>query len=327
MTQDNFDPFDPASLEEGSVEETLDTEETLELISSGTEDHLGFSADEIEQDENVEEVVEKTEEQEAVEVEETEDLDEVQRLRDEMDRMRSGLVGDLQEKRNRIRKLEQFIDARLNALAEKGQEEVEPEIDPDENPVGYLEDRINRGLDEVRTEIDRTRAEEYSRNAVRNATTSEAQFVSEHPDYYEKLNVLRATLYNGYVNQGLTQEDAVQAIQAWEGELMGHCYSTGKNPAETVYTMAQKIQGQEPTKVEEQKVVAKAPAESDKIARARSGVEKSKTLSNGSGGTNTGLALQDVLKLPESKRRAVLLDHDLSERLFSGGTISRMEIK
>jgi len=194
-------------------------------------------------------------------------------------------IQDLREKFARA-------DERIKALAEK----KENIPDPNEDPLGYEayeRQRINNELSEKyktqEQEFQSLRTKQEQLELKTYIDSQERVFQADHPDYNSALKHLVETRMSVMDDMGVEEEERLPLVQQEFTDIANRAIKAGKNPAEAVYKMAQKMG---------YKKVEKKPEKN--IESIKKGVEASRSLS-GSGKSNVPLTAEALASMSDEE--------------------------
>ena len=134
---------------------------------------------------------------------------------------------------------EQILAERLAALQPK------PQIDPVENPVGFLANQqaetqklIAQFQEEQRQQQEQQRHNAALQQFTHIVTTSEQQFAKEKPDYFEAVNYAKAFKAKEYMTFGYSEQEAKQLVDQDAIGIAQRALQLGENPANLAYQYA-----------------------------------------------------------------------------------------
>lgn len=256
------------------------------LDQLGTFDSESFAEDAEDQETPIEESASEPEPEPESETESVQDDEQIHSP--EWKQEKESLLTEIYRLRQRNRDSsarEQRLELLEGKLAELLSEDDTRQIpDRDEDPVGYLEaknDAVIQELKALREDNQRGQQVQAAQSDMQTIAAMEQQFMTEHPDYPDAVQKLRDGMEWQLMNvNGLTKEEAVQQINAYEIQFARSIKSRGGNPAEAVYQAAQKMAGFTPGKVQatQQKTEHRQPKAPPKTLSRSAGSQGSKTI-------------------------------------------------
>lgn len=215
----------------------------------------------------------------------------------------------------RQRKNEETSQKRLDLIAQTLEAQkpkpAAPEApDLEKDPLGAI--KLNsqqiKELMDFKNDFDANQKQENDRNTLRNeAIRQESEYVKANPDYFAAGQFLKTSREAELAATGMYNPQQIGMIISNETfALAQQALQSGKNPAESVYMIAQ-ARGYKKAEAAPEK---KDETEADKIARIAAGQQAGKSLSQAGGG-----ALASGQKL-DAKTLANMSDEDF-EKVYS----------
>lgn len=211
----------------------------------------------------------------------------------------------LHEERQARRQLKQELEqlrqeraADMQRFEQRLQQLVNPPKPPparDEDPVGYMDERLNQVTQTNQQLLQTIQQERQERQAVQqlqqlagSVQEREKQFIAQTPDYYDAVKHLARSRVEELMVFGATEE---QAIEQEANERLQFAFTqlqNGRNPAELAYNLAKKrgYTGQ--------------ASVTDKIQTQQRGMAGSRSLGSG-GGVSNGLSAEALLKMSDEE--------------------------
>lgn len=219
---------------------------------------------------------------------------------------KSQLAKELEENRRWRQENEQILAERLAALQQKQQ------IDPAENPVGYLatqQQETQKMLAEMQ-ENQRKQNEQYQQNVAMqqfaiHVQRDEEAFISKTPDYSQAAQHAREFKEKEYMTFGFTPEQAKEQVDRDAIAIAQRALQLGESPANLFYQYAVNVAKYQPQVNGEQK-----------LNMMEAGQKASKP-SGGSGKSPT-LTLETLASMSSEEFARATSDEDAFRRLMGG---------
>lgn len=207
------------------------------------------------------------------------------------------------------------LEERFNMLQQSLQQQTQPQQpqipDFEQDPAGHLkakQDLVQADLERQRSEIERNR---ILNELGTYARASEAEFRQQNPDYLEAYQYLaKHRLEEVMAINGCTREEAQQAVNYDELQLIANAKQTGRNVAETVYNLA-KQRGYAKKNVAEDATKT--------IERLAQGQKDSKSLSGVGGNATSRLTAESLAGMTDEQFAEVLRTNPNAVRDAMGG--------
>lgn len=200
---------------------------------------------------------------------------------------------------------EKILSERLAALQQK------PQIDPAENPVGFLasQQAETQKLIETLQREQRQQQENNEKNAVLQqfaqvVAQSEQQFAKEKPDYFEAVNYAKAFKAKEYMTFGYSEQEAAQLVNQDTVGIAQRALQLGENPAYLAYQYALTA-GYKPSVSGEQK-----------LNMMEAGQKASKP--SGGGGKSPALTLESLASMSNEDFARATADESAFRKLMGG---------
>ena len=165
------------------------------------------------------------------------------RIRQEIDK-RKALETQLATNNQQIEQQRLQLQDLIGRLTPPAEEAAAaPEYDDD--PAAHLlhkQQELQQRVD-TQDQINRQQAEQQQQNAQMAQTQQryealEADFAKGHPDYYQRIDGLKAQRMQMWEQLGLPRDQAMHQVQQEAWSLVQQGLQTGQNPAEVFYSMA-----------------------------------------------------------------------------------------
>jgi hypothetical protein len=207
----------------------------------------------------------------------------------------------INESNNRLKELQDKIDALTKKAAPAEESAPDPAIDP----LGALlfEQRKVQKLiadAETKRENDSLAQKQQSdqSNIMAAVTNQVAAFEKDHPDYSQAYQHVVKLRMHEYSLQGMTRAEAEQEFGKVANQIILRAMQNGKNPAQVVYTMAQKYGFK-----------ASAPEKADKtLETIRKGQQASQSLERTTPQETTNLTKSSLGDMSEKELDRVVRD-------------------
>lgn len=205
---------------------------------------------------------------------------------------------ELREAKARSDRLEATFQHLLRLQQGQGQQQQVPDQNVD--PLGHFEARsaqleaqIQQLTEQRQQEAQQTQQQAQERQFTQAVSQVEAQFIAKTPDYNEATQFLQQNLVEGFLNQGYSEQEAVQGMRQQIRGMIHQFFQLGLNPAEMGYTIA-KARGFAP------KAAAAAnqqQANGEKISQLNKGQAAARSLSTAGGAGKPAITLEALAEM------------------------------
>jgi hypothetical protein len=159
--------------------------------------------------------------------------------------------------------------------------------------TAQLEAQIQQLTELRQQEVQQTQQQAQERQFTQAVSQVEAQFIAKTPDYNEATQFLQQNLVEGFLNQGYSEQEAVQGMRQQIRGMIHNFFQLGMNPAEMGYLVA-KQRGFTP------KAAAAADqqqANGAKIAQLNKGQAAARSLSTTGGAGKPAITLEALAEM------------------------------
>ncbi len=287
---------------ETSAEESTGSEERLRDVaeSSGEDGREERSTEQVQQDD------EQGESEGREVLSEKEQRSYKAALREERD-LRKQMQQELAEQREASKKMSDAFQKLVDA-ADGKTAQPEPQIPSyEDDPIGHLNakleqanskiDSLSKSTDQINTSVEQQKQFNDFMNSYQTKTQT---FMAENTDYMDAYKHLVAEIKTDYELQGLSEAEAISAANQAELQLADQLMRQGKNPAETIYQMAQRrgYQRAQTQAAPVQDKVAKQAANMDRVER---GMKASRSISTKGVSPNNRMSLEEIASLSDDE--------------------------
>ena len=193
-------------------------------------------------------------------------LSEVQKEREKRQTLEKELA-DLREQAARADERWKMVEAAQQAAAQPQPQGPEPEPDRELDPIGWQDWKIRRQDEWLNYLYQQSQQQQAYTQQNQYATyiqSSEAQFASEHPEYFPTINKLQGHLDMMFSPIYPDAGQRRQVIAQWTQQTIQSAIQAGRNPAAVVYEVAKNAGLTE-------REAQQAAAETEQVQRVTSG--------------------------------------------------------
>jgi DNA repair exonuclease SbcCD ATPase subunit len=196
------------------------------------------------------------------------------RIRQEIDR-RKALEAQLQSNQAQIDQQRQQLQELMQRFAEPEPQAPDFEEDPAAHLL-YQQQQLKQQVEQqqqltAQQQMQAQQAQQMA--AVQNQYEAlEAQYAQQNPDYYQRIDGLKAQRLQTWEQLGLTRDQAMQRVQEEAWALVQQGLQSGQNPAEVFYSMAPPL----PAQPVEEQVAQSAALQQQATSLGSRGTSRSK---------------------------------------------------
>lgn len=202
---------------------------------------------------------------------------------------------ELREAKARSDRLEQTFQQLLRIQQGQGQQQIP---DRDADPIAYfdarntqLEQQIQQLNEANQQAAQQTQQQHQERQFIQVVNQAEAQFAAANPDYNQAAQFLQQHLVEGFVNQGYSQQEAVNGMLGQVRGMIQNFLQLGLNPAEMGYAIAKARGYQTKAATDPNK------ANGEKIAQLNKGQAAARSLSTAGGAGKPAITLEALAEM------------------------------
>lgn len=206
------------------------------------------------------------------------------------------------ELRQRTERMEQTFNKLLERV-QQGQQQQLP--DPAQDPVGFIQLRdqqYQQELEALRGQMQQTQEQrqqqEQDLQFFSQVQSVESQYAAANPDYPDAARFLQQHIVEGFINQGYSQQEAIDRMYKQVRGMIQIATHMGMNPAQVGHTLAKSVGYAAKAPVDQNKVNA------EKIAQINKGQVAAKSLSTQGGAGKAAITLEALAEMdPEEMEK------------------------
>ncbi len=216
---------------------------------------------------------------------------------------------ELVEARENVKKMTAAFEKMVSVQETKLSEPQQPQIPSmEDDPIGHLTARLEEASKKINDLsqsnekiITSTQQQKEMQQFMNDYSGQTQRFTQDQPDYANAHAFLRNELKQDYVLQGLTEDQAEQAINNQEIVLAAQQMTQRNNPAKVIYEMAKRRGYDSDAKSSNAKSNVNQNNENniDKMDRLERGSKASRSITNKGVSSNSRMTLEEIASLSE----------------------------